>query len=186
LLVRTGNDVVAAALSGFEASASADGVRMEWNASPEIEGFLVWRSQSSAGPWEAVTATPLDATQRGFADAPAAGVSYYRVDGLIDGGVRASTGPYRVEIQPSGYRLALRAERSRATGETAFHFSIPASLGNSYVTLSIFDVTGRRVATVFNGAVATGQHVETWNGRTESGARAASGAYFARLETRNT
>src|SRR5262249_35357447 len=44
LLVRTGNDVVAAALSGFEASASADGVRMEWNASPEIEGFLVWRS----------------------------------------------------------------------------------------------------------------------------------------------
>ena len=49
------------------------------------------------------------------------------------------------------------------------------------VDLSIFDASGRLVRTLVKTALAAGSHRAVWNGLTESGAKSASGVYFARL-----
>jgi hypothetical protein len=50
------------------------------------------------------------------------------------------------------------------------------------VRLVIYDVAGRRVATLKDGVSNAGQHAARWDGRDSSGAPVASGVYFARLE----
>jgi flagellar hook assembly protein FlgD len=49
------------------------------------------------------------------------------------------------------------------------------------VRLVIYDVQGRRVAELVNGAKPAGRHETTWNGRNASGEPVASGVYFYRL-----
>jgi len=51
------------------------------------------------------------------------------------------------------------------------------------LTLSIHDVSGRRVATVIRGQREAGSHSVVWDGRDDRGRRAPSGIYFARIGT---
>lgn len=50
-----------------------------------------------------------------------------------------------------------------------------------WVQLAVFDVTGRRVATLVDGMMPAGRHQVTWDGRTAAGVEAASGVYLLRL-----
>ncbi len=51
------------------------------------------------------------------------------------------------------------------------------------VRLEIYDVAGRRVRTLIDGAtVAAGLHAEPWDGRSDDGQQLASGVYLYRLE----
>ncbi len=66
-----------------------------------------------------------------------------------------------------------------ASGSARFAVDLPVS---TPVRLEIFDVAGRRVRTVAPAEpFAAGRHALVWDGRNESGARAASGVFFARL-----
>jgi hypothetical protein len=56
-----------------------------------------------------------------------------------------------------------------------------AQRGNA--DLSIFDITGRHVATLFHGEAEAGQHSAVWDGRTGDGSLAASGVYRCVLQT---
>jgi photosystem II stability/assembly factor-like uncharacterized protein len=56
---------------------------------------------------------------------------------------------------------------------TNFSFIIPA---RSFVSLKVFDVMGREVATLVNGELSAGNHTQQWNV-----ANNASGVYFYRL-----
>jgi hypothetical protein len=49
------------------------------------------------------------------------------------------------------------------------------------VELSIYDVSGRRVAMLVNREIDAGKHEVIWNGRMADGAVASSGIYFCRL-----
>jgi hypothetical protein len=51
------------------------------------------------------------------------------------------------------------------------------------VDLSVFDVSGRRVATVISGELPAGHHTASWTGRDGKGRPVASGVYFYRLAT---
>ncbi|MBD3348015.1 MAG: hypothetical protein GF400_02320 [Candidatus Eisenbacteria bacterium] len=62
---------------------------------------------------------------------------------------------------------------------TVVSFNLPA---RAETRLVVYDVAGREVATLFEGVAGPGDHSVTWDGRTESGAQAATGVYFARLE----
>jgi hypothetical protein len=64
-------------------------------------------------------------------------------------------------------------------GGALLRFALPA---DGDVRLQIFDVAGRVVATVVEGARAAGEHEVAWNGASRLG-RAGSGVYFARLVT---
>jgi len=65
---------------------------------------------------------------------------------------------------------------------TRIRFSLPQE---QHVTLSVFDVTGRRVATLVDGPLAAGGHEALWDGVTRPGGTAAAGVYFYKLQTRD-
>lgn len=65
-----------------------------------------------------------------------------------------------------------------ARGASALQFTLPAA-GN--VRLDVFDLSGRRMATLEDGPLGPGVHVDTWDLRDASGTRVAPGLYLARL-----
>ncbi len=52
----------------------------------------------------------------------------------------------------------------------------------AHITLRVYDVLGRRVATLADGDETAANHAVTWDGRNSSGAAVASGVYFYRLD----
>jgi hypothetical protein len=63
---------------------------------------------------------------------------------------------------------------------TVIQYVVPGSGG--HVKLRIYDVGGRLIKTLVNGAEPPGRKSVVWDGRDEQGVRAASGVYFYRLE----
>jgi photosystem II stability/assembly factor-like uncharacterized protein len=51
-----------------------------------------------------------------------------------------------------------------------------------FVTLEIFDVSGRKVATLVGKELTPGEYAVQWNGRNDAGQAVGSGMYFYRLE----
>ncbi|MGD8394037.1 MAG: FlgD immunoglobulin-like domain containing protein, partial [Candidatus Eiseniibacteriota bacterium] len=62
---------------------------------------------------------------------------------------------------------------------TSIHFELAEG---GRVTLRIFDVTGRQVRTLVDGALSVGRHALDWDGRNDAGRPLASGTYYLRLE----
>ena len=58
---------------------------------------------------------------------------------------------------------------------TTIEFYIPQT---DYVTIKIFDIVGREIATLMNRELVTGHQTITWNGKNVS-----SGIYFIKLES---
>lgn len=63
--------------------------------------------------------------------------------------------------------------------ETTIAYRLPQAAS---VELAVYDLSGRRVATIATGMKAAGAHAARWNGRDGAGNRVASGVYFYRLE----
>lgn len=64
---------------------------------------------------------------------------------------------------------------------TRLTLSLPAGAAPTATRLTVHDVQGRQVATLFDGALAPGQRLSLdWDGRDDGGHRLASGVYFAR------
>ena len=66
-----------------------------------------------------------------------------------------------------------------ARGNTVISYRLAAA---ARVRLTVFDVRGRRVATLVDGPVEAGRHDVTWNGRAAEGGAAPPGLYMVRLE----
>ena len=79
--------------------------------------------------------------------------------------------------------LALRLElagQNPAHSGARIAWTLPAG---GHVRLAIFDVEGRRVATLVDRESPAGRFEAQWNPGSEGGARAGAGVYFARIET---
>jgi len=61
---------------------------------------------------------------------------------------------------------------------TTISFAVPRT---GEVQLAVYDIAGRRVATLVDGVVTAGHHEVTWQGRNDRGQNVASGVYFCRL-----
>ncbi len=64
--------------------------------------------------------------------------------------------------------------------KTTIRFSLPAA---GRATLSVFDVAGRRIATLADANFDAGDHEVEWNGQDAVGKPMSTGVYFYRLET---
>jgi hypothetical protein len=64
--------------------------------------------------------------------------------------------------------------------KTTIAFSLAEAGG---VTLEVYDVTGRRIASLVSGWLGAGPHHVVWDGTTDTGEKAASGVYFYKLAT---
>lgn len=65
---------------------------------------------------------------------------------------------------------------------TQIRFVVPSE---SNVSLRIYDVLGRHVATLVDGRVAAGAHTVGWDGARTEGGRVSSGVYFYHLEAKS-
>jgi hypothetical protein len=70
-----------------------------------------------------------------------------------------------------------------SSGSTTIEMFLP---GTRKVHLAIFDVRGRKVETIVSGELERGRHHLGWDGKTSSGAPAAQGVYFLKLNTGDT
>ncbi|HLP18124.1 MAG TPA: DUF3160 domain-containing protein, partial [Bacteroidota bacterium] len=66
-------------------------------------------------------------------------------------------------------------------GTTIITFSIPRTLSNSHVGLTIYDVQGRKVRTLLAQEMPGGNYSVRWDGKSDRGTTAASGVYFYHL-----
>jgi hypothetical protein len=65
-------------------------------------------------------------------------------------------------------------------GGTEIGFAVPA---RGRVTVAVYDVTGRLVATLVDGVVPAGRRSVSWDGTDAEGNKAANGVYFCRMQT---
>jgi len=97
--------------------------------------------------------------------------------------------PYGTTSQPgettvqttASFQLALfPAQPNPASGESTIGFSLPR---DAVASLKVYDLAGRCVRTLLDGAVSSGQEFILWDGRGNGGLPVADGIYFYRLET---
>lgn len=70
-------------------------------------------------------------------------------------------------------------------GRTLISYSVTAGAAGGPVHLEVYDLGGRKVATLVDGALEAGSHEIAWDGHADDGALMQSGVYFARLTTRD-
>jgi hypothetical protein len=76
--------------------------------------------------------------------------------------------------------ISLRAAPNPSSGATTIRFALPAP---SHVHLSIYDVTGHRVALLAEADESAGDHDVVWNGRSARGDHLPAGVYLVQLVT---
>jgi len=89
-------------------------------------------------------------------------------------------GPVAVGDPPSPTNLGLALAGANPTsGDTRLVLALP---GNGEVRVKVYDVAGRVVRTLFDGAQGAGRHSIVWDGRDGAGSAAAVGIYFVRAD----
>ena len=63
---------------------------------------------------------------------------------------------------------------------TVIDFSVAK---DSYVSLNVYDITGRLVSTLVDGNMSTGYHSVLWNGVNDKGMSVSAGIYIYALQT---
>ena len=106
------------------------------------------------------------------------GITYhYRVDVHEDG---VSITSFETSITTPVNLLALGQNHPNPFNPaTSISFSIER---DQRVTLAVYDISGRLVATLADRAMNAGEYTERWDGRDRSGNPAATGVYFFRLK----
>lgn len=69
---------------------------------------------------------------------------------------------------------------SNPSRQARVSFSVPKT---DAVELSVYDLTGRRIATLMRGTVPAGQYTRVWDGRDQNGTAMRAGMYFYRLKS---
>jgi hypothetical protein len=82
--------------------------------------------------------------------------------------------------KPVGYPFALEAiVPNPFVGSTKVSFSVPH---NTNVSLKVYDISGKLVATLVDGNQKPGRHGVTWSGSDDAGRTVAQGIYLVRME----
>ncbi|MEZ4655566.1 MAG: T9SS type A sorting domain-containing protein [Candidatus Eisenbacteria bacterium] len=111
------------------------------------------------------------------------GTRWYSMPWNGAGGTHVRTGDDATDVAedlPGSTSIRFsRIEPNPLRVETTLDFVLPASGPTS---LTIHDVSGRRMATLVEGDLDAGSHFASWEGRDDRGRVVPAGVYFARLE----
>ena len=86
-----------------------------------------------------------------------------------------ASSPLPVPLPAPGVLLLSAARPNPFTHETSFALNLDRAAN---VDLAVHDLSGRRVATLYRGALGAGPHEFTWRGALSDGSGAANGIYF--------
>ena len=164
------------------ASVDAGAVKLEWTLRDDggVRGFDVYRSSADAGEF-ALTGGTLAGSTRSFVDRTVeSGREYeYTVVAVSLDGTTIRSPSVRVSVAAVSMTLS-QNHPNPFNPATQIRFTLPA---RAWITLSVFDVAGRRVATLADGEWAGGEHEVTWEGKDAAGRAVSSGVYFYELRT---
>ncbi len=101
---------------------------------------------------------------------------------IINGGGTVPAGMIPLSTANIAYRgqrlLEFAAGPSPASGPRMFRFVLAR---DEWVSLKVFDVVGRLVASIHDGWMGAGHNALAWNGIAANGSKPSAGVYFARL-----
>ena len=170
----------------LSAEATASRVRIEWYA-PGDEVLLasVYR-RTTDSEWTLQGHPEPDASRRIIYedDTVSPGMSYgYRLVLLDVTGYETAVETWVSVPGGTGAPMVLRLEPARPNPfgrQTEFSYGLPRG---GRVRLAVYDVQGRRVASVVDRVDVAGWGSVVWDGRNEAGREVGSGTYFLRLES---
>ncbi|MCE9626639.1 MAG: hypothetical protein K8R56_01835 [Candidatus Eisenbacteria bacterium] len=169
------------AVSDFSAEALASGVRLRWlvNDARSVSALRVYRSEGSSNE---IALSDGDLMPAGdgrteWIDPNAQpGRTYdYRLRIVSSGGTHW-LGPVRIEVPQRISALAWRAAWPNPFARrTSVKLAVPRAAQGS---VRVYDVQGKEVATLAEGAFEPGERTIEWDGRDAAGGVAAPGLYF--------
>jgi len=173
----------AVAVSRFDARPSGAAVALEWEVRSDaiVDGYRILRRPVSGG--NETTAGPdlLPAGDDRYVDHDVLPDTEYDYTLVVveSGGAQTRSAPVRVRTAP----LALELEQNipnpfNPSTSISFVLADPG-----HVRLAVYDLRGALVVVLVDEDTGSGRRSVVWNGRTRDGSRAATGAYFYRLDT---
>lgn len=149
-----------------------------------IVGYNIYRSIEQ-GEFEKINDEPVEETNYNDTGLEETDYRYYVTAvyevGESEGSKTINVGPTSVddeEMLPVVETKLVRAYPNPFNPETIIEFSLK-ELGN--VTISIYDITGRKVRKLVDDTFDSGLHKAVWKGDDNSGRRLSSGVYFYRM-----
>ncbi len=183
-LVAGGAEMPLAALRSIDAAPSAGGIELTWTVpvTEHVDGFNVYREDAAgtlvfAGNESQLESADGIATFRFVDAALKGGAATYWLGARGCSGPEARIGPLRVE-PVAAVSMRITASPNPAIDFARLSFEVPRE---AHAKLDIFDVSGRRIATPFDGVMQPGlRHVDWMLGGAEG--QVGPGVYFARLQ----
>lgn len=174
------------------AVAEGDAVRISWRLSREAMQELRWifveGADARSGPYVDLTHSPLlPDLEMSFTDTgPYSGRSrWYRLRLAMRDGSVSTAGPVEGHVSTLSYAFLAQPMDLHADGPVAIRYRIGGQT-IAPVRLEIFTPTGKLLRVLHQGVAGPGEHLLTWDRRSESGSPVARGVYCVRLATEGT
>ncbi len=169
-------------ISSFSVHNAGSVVELTWDiqADEEVIGFKIYRSAGEDGVRELINADSVIPTDvREYRDtSTGAGRSYEYTLGVVlaDGGEISSQ---TISVTIDASELVLNQNHPNPFNpSTTITFTSPKA---GWVTLNVYDASGKLIRTLVNEEMPTGSNDVAWNGTDNAGNRVSSGVYFYRL-----
>jgi hypothetical protein len=133
--------------------------------------YWALKTQDDAGNWSAISNLPHAST---------------RCTGSLEEECDNNFSAFPQDPGPDGQSIPATLEFASpipnpATGPMSISYGIPLDMGGKTFDISVFDIGGRRVGTVAEGAAIPGRRSFAWNLGFDGSGRVKSGTYFLRL-----
>ncbi len=179
-------------LTTFTASSINSGIELKWSTATEINnyGFDIERRQvngdgnTESGEWVKIgfvqgngnSNSPKEYTF--FDNNLTSGNKFqYRLKQIDDNGNFKYSNTIEIKAVPADFGLAQNFPNPFNPSTTIKYYTPK----NSFVTLKIYDMLGREIATLVNEQIPPGYHEAIWNGLDGKGESVSSGVYIYRL-----
>jgi flagellar hook capping protein FlgD len=149
--------------------------------------YVVQRAPAGGGAFEPLTQGSVLCMGECYALDHSAipGTSYfYRFDLLLADGTAASYGPFLATISPALARpigVFVYPNPSRGPATVQLHVAGGPAAGPALGEAALFDLAGRRVRVIHQGAIDRGLTTLTWDGRDDRGHALSPGVYLLRF-----
>ncbi len=184
LRINVSGEPVATALQSFLVQYRAPSVDIKWTVSEIDEDVRFVILRGSGSPIRFIEIKPDVVTRDGvsfvFKDSDLEpGMTYwYRVD-ILYGDERSALFESDPVCIPAISLSLFQNHPNPFNPTTTINYYLPE---NCPVLLEIFDVSGKRIATLINESQEKGQYSMEWNGQDQNGNAVSSGTYFYRLK----
>jgi len=179
-------DAVPVEFTSFTGSVVKDGVLLNWTTATELnnQGFEIERSIINQG-WEKIGYVPGFGTTTepkaySFLDGDVTTGTYnYRLKQIDFDGTIAYSDEIEVvvDLTPDNFELSQNYPNP-FNPSTTIQFQVPKA---SDVTVTVFDMLGQQVKSLFAGQVQAGKYTIEWDGTNNAGSRMSSGSYIYRM-----